>query len=576
MTSTKWESRVVWMLFLVLWTYIFLRAVFVFFVHDEIVTMWSYMIEWNPIPYHGYEDANNHFLNSFLGGLFMRLFHSDSLFVVRLANVLAFPIYFWSVNALRYYFSSRLAFYGLFTTLLFSPFLIEYFGLARGYGLSLAFLVLAFLQMMRYFDHKKATGLIGTVLAWLLAVYSNLTLLPFALLALVYLLLFQFIHNKYKWMALPILAFLPLLYLLKYTFHLKEMGKLYYGEASNFIETTVHSLTYYLWHTENYYLDGLLVALFVLILSVVMVRLVREKNLFAPTNVFSLFLVASIVAIFAQNWLLEVNFPEDRTGLYLVVFFFGGLFFTFDYLRFPWASYPIILTTVLFLAGNTNLTHSIFWKHEHLDKELLTKIPDDVMGIPPSTSGRWTMEHELSRRMELPMRIFQNADLESDTLSDYVLSNLERRPDLGKYYHIIHKDPLSNQTLFERNVFLNRVESFEEIVPFNGNDEFMAVCTTEFSKPVFVVVEGIVNGLSMQEDGVLVFSSEDTVAHEHYAYQGISLVQNARLKNGRVNFKVTYAMNKDENANKLSVYLWNNKRIKLEGELRVEIFEILP
>ena len=88
------ESLLVGALFVFLWVYLIIRANTVFYVHDEIVTKWAYMISWNPFPYQGYIDANNHFLNSLLGGLFIRLFKSDSMWVVRLPNILSFPLFF--------------------------------------------------------------------------------------------------------------------------------------------------------------------------------------------------------------------------------------------------------------------------------------------------------------------------------------------------------------------------------------------------------------------------------------------------------------------------------------------------
>lgn len=128
-------------IFVLLWAYIIVRAFTVFFIHDEIVTKWCYVIDWNAFPNQGFVDANNHFLTSFLAGLFVRLFDSESMFIMRLGSVLAFPIYFWSIYRLKPLFRQKWNFYGLLIGLVCATFLIEFFSLARGYGLSLAFFV---------------------------------------------------------------------------------------------------------------------------------------------------------------------------------------------------------------------------------------------------------------------------------------------------------------------------------------------------------------------------------------------------------------------------------------------------
>ncbi|MCG8700605.1 MAG: hypothetical protein MI922_21300, partial [Bacteroidales bacterium] len=137
-SKEKKEFLLVASLFVLLWGYIIARAFIVFLSHDEIVTKWGYMISWNPFPYQGYIDANNHFVNSLLGGFFIRLFQSDSVVVVRLANILSFPLYFWSLYGFRSYFNRRINFYGLLIFLTCTEFIIEFFGMSRGYGISMA------------------------------------------------------------------------------------------------------------------------------------------------------------------------------------------------------------------------------------------------------------------------------------------------------------------------------------------------------------------------------------------------------------------------------------------------------
>jgi hypothetical protein len=69
--------------------YVVLRAVHVPTFHDEAATFFHYVVTGEFLPSVALWDANNHLLNSALGGLAYRLFGPEPLFI-RLPNVLAF------------------------------------------------------------------------------------------------------------------------------------------------------------------------------------------------------------------------------------------------------------------------------------------------------------------------------------------------------------------------------------------------------------------------------------------------------------------------------------------------------
>ncbi|WP_276484621.1 hypothetical protein [Paraflavitalea pollutisoli] len=82
--------------------------------------------------------ANTHWLNSF----FMLIWHSllgDAPGLLRLHSVLAFPFFAWAVFLLGKHIDGamgRIAFYAL---VLFNPYVLDFFSLARGYGLAMTF-----------------------------------------------------------------------------------------------------------------------------------------------------------------------------------------------------------------------------------------------------------------------------------------------------------------------------------------------------------------------------------------------------------------------------------------------------
>ena len=113
------------------WIYVIIRAVNVAIVHDESITYG--ILRGDPTFVN---QANNHWLNTALMKL-SRWAFGDSELALRLPNILAFPIYAASVMAILRIVRPAgrlvgvLIFFG-------NPFVLEFFGLARGYGLAMA------------------------------------------------------------------------------------------------------------------------------------------------------------------------------------------------------------------------------------------------------------------------------------------------------------------------------------------------------------------------------------------------------------------------------------------------------
>ena len=279
----------------------------------------------------------------------------------------------------------------------------------------------------------------------------------------------------------------------------------------------------------------------------------------------------------AQNWILGINFPEDRAALYLIIFFFGGLCFTIDYWKNKWVAYPFILLTLVFFGFHFNLNKSIFFYYTHFDIELLTKIPAEVNGIPPATGGQyWRMDNELTREKNLPVNLLQAANNPSDTLEDYIVQREEARPDLLNLYHPIHKDTISGLILFERNHFLPRKKTVEKIFQINGADEFNCLYEEAFDKPLFFRCSGTLEDMDIFKNVSLVFSAKDTVNQELNFYEAIPIVESCAIQeDGAMRFDFTLAMEHYSNAHLSAFYLWNRNKIKMKGEIKLEVYDIL-
>jgi hypothetical protein len=121
---------------------------------------------------------SNHVLNT----LFIKA--SESVFgiepwSVRLPNMLAFVFIFWIIYLLAaQYFNKSVALFFLpFAIVFCNPFLLDFFGLARGYGLSNAFMAGSVFCLLRYTSSFAPRWYFLTVVLSMMAAYANFTLL---------------------------------------------------------------------------------------------------------------------------------------------------------------------------------------------------------------------------------------------------------------------------------------------------------------------------------------------------------------------------------------------------------------
>ena len=111
-----------------------LKAIFIPFGFDESATFFHYVSFWRVLPFISDWDANNHYLNSLLTLIFSGLFGESNL-ALRLANVLAFPVYLWFAYLISLKISHLVLRISFISILYLSLGFIDFFCLSRGYVL---------------------------------------------------------------------------------------------------------------------------------------------------------------------------------------------------------------------------------------------------------------------------------------------------------------------------------------------------------------------------------------------------------------------------------------------------------
>jgi hypothetical protein len=140
-TGSARRIRTEWLIVLIglaAFCYVALRAVLVGPTYDEVSTL-EYRVPETVLDAIRFTDPNpgNHMLNTLAIKLAFAI-GPQSLFVARLPNVCAFAVYLYFAYRIARQIRGVVFSTAVFVLLIANPFLLDFFGLARGYGLALA------------------------------------------------------------------------------------------------------------------------------------------------------------------------------------------------------------------------------------------------------------------------------------------------------------------------------------------------------------------------------------------------------------------------------------------------------
>ncbi len=400
------------------------RAVTFPFTHDESL---SYFI-FSGDPIWG-GSANNHVLNTHLMRLCSILFGSSEL-SLRLPNLLAHLIYLASSLWLLKRFQHPVILIPGFVMLNLNPFLLDFFFVARGYGLALGFMMLSMVLLGRAFDEKPQkhflSYLYSSVLAGSLAVLANYSFLNYyapLLLVSAWLLMTDTSLRRFSRSHIrPALILFSatavfLSFILVKVLGLQQGGEFYAGGSSNnFIADTIGSLvkgSLYSAFASETTVSAVSILVIVLFVSMLFLGLYRfflrkESSLFI---LFLLLLTAAAVLPLLQHTLFKTLFPVERGALYYLPLAAVVLLFALDWLiRIPTGRLQtgmmVLLPAALAMILGWNFYRNFdpqrcyTWSYDHHTKEVLGIIDQDrrtyFPGKPIFLSNSWRLEPSLN------------------------------------------------------------------------------------------------------------------------------------------------------------------------------------
>lgn len=334
--------------------YLTLRAIHVPLLHDEIATFFRFVYLGKFIPYHCEWSTNNHFLNSLLTYISYHLLGSSSI-AQRFPNLLFIPVFFFFIYKISQELKSqKLGLVFIILMLSFHNF-IDFFSFSRGYGIALSLIAGSTWFTLLALKTNKTKHVVIALVCMLISTSAILIMVN----SYIILIAILFLHNLYvnrqkarilvsRIILLFFLGLIPVILVAKYLFDMEEVGRLDYGGMEGFWEVSVKNLTSLLVGTWSNWLN-ILVILFLVLMTVSFINLLfnrREesilKKILNPKLLFFYFLMGNFIGFFLEHHLFGILYPEERTSIQFVFFFFGSMVFLTDQLNNKFKRFQIL------------------------------------------------------------------------------------------------------------------------------------------------------------------------------------------------------------------------------------------
>ncbi len=443
---------------LLVFIYIIARAYHVAPYQDEVSTFFLYVQSGNVNPYEAHLDANNHVLNSLLSNWSYRLLGGTSFLAIRLPSVLSFLVLFGYLFHYTKLFSSSFKALWFKLGMITCFYTISFFSLARGYGMSYAFLIASLYHLYRL-NSEKDKSLFHLTLGGImggLALWSNLSLLLLIMCMTLFFLVVFLSKRRSVWQGITIwlLLTIPLIYAVDYLFLLKSEGMLYLGESSDLFGKSIFPLL-----RDIYEGAFFRITVYVLIIASSVWSIfhaVKTKKL-SNSGITTVLFWSAFLGIILSHEILGIKYPVDRALFHLFLLGAMGIHFSLDLIR-PQKTHFIglafALPFLIQLLMSYNLVYAPLWRPITMPASFVYQIKwnsqEDqtplIMAAPPL---EYTYNHYNIIKKE-NLNVAQVGEY-SEVADFLILSEWSRQANMDRY-ELIDSFPACNAKLLKRKV----------------------------------------------------------------------------------------------------------------------------
>lgn len=370
---------------------------------------------------------NNHLLNTQLMRFFSILTGNSEL-SLRMPNVLAFILYcIAGLGIIRNIKKPALSVFFM-AILVLNTMMLEFFGLARGYGLSMGLSMAGFYCLFMLDNpslplKKYLVYFILTLIFSMFAVYANLSAVNLHIAIIIVLVagLIPYLKTNLTYtksksalifggiLLIDLLVLLPAIFRLLMLQDNNELSG--FGGTAGIIKTTVSSLISIFFYYENYPPEifstvlKFVIGVFAISGIWVTLRLFRKRFDNFSRTFFILFLL--LLAPVLQYYLFKIPYPTDRTTLLyppvfylLLIFLFAESLSHIRFVLFQVVVITLLIGTTTLIAYNSyknfNLEYTYLWRLDTYNKQMLKAIEEDRLASNSQDSVRvsciWNFE----------------------------------------------------------------------------------------------------------------------------------------------------------------------------------------
>ncbi len=366
--------------------------------------------------------TNNHILNT-LGVKYSEMLFGSSEFALRLPNLLLFLVFLIYTVLLLKRLNPVIS-CCIFIVLATNSVLMDFFGLARGYGMSIGFMTMSLYHLITSFEHKRDKNLVLFNLAGLLAILSSFTMLTYYVAALLVYNIIRFAEThfnrnvKFNFITANrtnLLCLIPIILILYEPIRRAiKFNTLNFGGKQGFISDSVTSIVYNI--LPGMQLNALqlfcmkMIIILVLWGSFALILLNTLKSLknFLDQNrswiiVNMIFLIIGAETIL-QFDLLKTDYLIGRFALFLLPLFVLNLGYLLDFLSHGKGRcfFISILVVAAILSGlhfyrNRNFTDCSEWGYDSETKNAVLALiadqkKDPIQGHKVKVGINWLFE----------------------------------------------------------------------------------------------------------------------------------------------------------------------------------------
>lgn len=466
-----------------IFTYTASRAYFMSITTDEVYTYFCFVRKTILLPFKiDMLSTNNHLLNTWLT-IISVYFFGNSEFALRIPNLAGHLLFLFYSAKLVNTFSLRSVSISAFLILNLNPYILDFFSLSRGYGLSNGLLAGSIWYLYLFLNNnlRHRYSLLSLIFG-MLSVLACAPLIHYIILLFIIILItdFLFFNNEKngisklfytlnKNLISEILFFGFLLLISWVLIRLYKAEVLVFGGSTSFFKDTYLAVFEATLYEKGYpiILKSLLIGLsFVVVIVTLFVSMkgLYLKNL-TPNTIFLpilfILLVSCSLASILQHYILDLKYPTYRFALYFLVIFNFMFVFLLNELSksFRVIKYilpVIVFATVLHFINCYNLKYVLEWKWDADVKEMVYDIDALKNETPPE---KFNTDVGMNFEFEQPFNYYRY-------VNDLTWLNIAGGDGYKKF------SPLCEFYLyFENDLNKNNADSFDIIktYPLNQN-----------------------------------------------------------------------------------------------------------